>query len=98
QILDEPVIEQPVVGEFQGAQRVRDTLNRVGLTVGEIVARVDVPRCAGARMGERTGARRVMLPEAMSILARSSLAAFGNSPARMRRKRSRFSSMLLLRK
>src|SRR5438094_6319246 len=26
------------------------TLNRAGLTVGEIVARIDVPLCAGARM------------------------------------------------
>src|SRR5215468_10126164 len=33
-----------------------------------------------------------MLPEVMSILARSTRAPFGNSPARMRRNRSRFSS------
>ena len=33
-----------------------------------------------------------MLPDAMSILARSTRAPFGNSPARMRRNRSRFSS------
>ena len=35
-----------------------------------------------------------MLPDAMSILARSTRAPFGNSPARMRRNRSRFSSTL----
>src|SRR5258708_3898215 len=33
-----------------------------------------------------------MLPDAMSILARSTRAPFGNSPAFMRRNRSRFSS------
>ena len=33
-----------------------------------------------------------MLPDAMSILARSTRAPLGNSPARMRRNRSRFSS------
>jgi hypothetical protein len=35
-----------------------------------------------------------MLPAAMSILARSTRAPFGNSPARMRRNRPRFSSTL----
>ena len=39
-----------------------------------------------------TGSRRLMLGEAMSIFARSVLAPSGNSPARMRRNRSRFSS------
>ena len=39
-----------------------------------------------------TGSRRLMLPEAMSILARSTRLPFGNSPLRMRSNRSRFSA------
>ena len=39
-----------------------------------------------------TGSRRLMLGEAMSIFARSTRAPSGNSPARMRANRSRFSS------
>ncbi len=39
-----------------------------------------------------TGSRRFRLGEAMSILARSVRVPSGNSPALMRRKRSRFSS------
>jgi hypothetical protein len=38
-----------------------------------------------------------MFGEAMSIFARSTCAPSGNSPARMRRKRSRFSATLRLR-
>ena len=43
-------------------------------------------------MRYRTGSRRLMLGEAMSILARRVRAPSGNSPARMRRNRSRFSA------
>src|ERR1051326_9383531 len=39
--------------------------------------------CSACRMRYSTGSRRLMLPEAMSILARSTRAPFGNSPARM---------------
>ena len=44
-------------------------------------------------MRYRTGSRRLMLGEAMSIFARSTRAPFSNSPARMRANRSRFSSI-----
>ena len=47
--------------------------------------------CSACRMRYRTGSRRLMLGDAMSILARSTRAPSGNSPARMRAKRSRFS-------
>ena len=50
QIVEEPVVERPVILEFQRADRMRDALDRVGLAVREIVARIDVPRRAGARM------------------------------------------------
>ena len=36
--------------EFERAERVGDALDRVRLAVGEVVARIDVPRRAGARV------------------------------------------------
>src|SRR6267378_1414690 len=53
--------------------------------------------CGVLRIRYMTGSRRLMLPEAMSIFARSVLLPSGNSPARIRRKRSRFSSTERLR-
>ena len=50
QVLDEPVVERPVVLELQGADGVRDALDRVGLPVREVVGRVDAPRVARPRM------------------------------------------------
>ena len=50
QVLDQPVVERPVVVEFERAERMRDALDRVGLAVGEVVARIDRPVDAGARM------------------------------------------------
>ena len=50
QVLDEPVVERPVGLELQGADRVRDALDRVGLPVGEVVGGVDAPGVAGARV------------------------------------------------
>ena len=44
QVLDEPVIERPVILEFERAERMGDALDRVGLAVGEIVARIDRAR------------------------------------------------------
>ena len=51
QMLDQPVVERPVVLELHGADRMGDMLDGVGLAVGEIVGRVDFPARAGARMG-----------------------------------------------
>jgi len=39
-----------VVGKFERAQGMGDTLDRIGLTMGEIVGRVDVPGIARTRM------------------------------------------------
>ena len=50
QVLDEPVVERPVVLELQRADRVRDALDRVRLAVREVVDRVDAPGVAGARV------------------------------------------------
>ena len=50
QVLDEPVIERPVILEFERAERMGDALDRVRLAVGEVVARIDVPFGAGARV------------------------------------------------
>ena len=43
QIVQEPVVERPVILELERADRVRDALDGVGLAVGEVVARVDAP-------------------------------------------------------
>ena len=47
--------------------------------------------CVAWTIRYRTGSRRLMLGDAMSILARRTRAPLGNSPARMRANRSRFS-------
>ena len=51
QLVEQPVVERPVVLEFQRADRMRDALDRVRLAVGVVVARIDRPFVAGARMG-----------------------------------------------
>ncbi len=50
QRFDEPVVQRPVVLELQGADRVRDALERVGLAVRPVVHRIDAPLVAGAVM------------------------------------------------
>ena len=50
QVFQEPVVERPMVLEFERADRVGDALDGVRLAVGEIVARIDAPGLAGARM------------------------------------------------
>ena len=50
QMVQQPFIQRAVILEFQGAQRMGDALDRVRLTVGEIVGGVDAPRGAGARV------------------------------------------------
>ncbi len=50
QIVDEPVVERPMILEFERADRMGDALDGVGLAVREVVARIDLPRRAGARM------------------------------------------------
>ncbi len=50
EIVQEPFVERTVVLEFQGADRMGDVLDRVRLAVGEIVARIDAPGIAGARV------------------------------------------------
>ena len=86
-----------MVLELERAERVRDALDRVRQRMRVVVHRVDAPRVAGAvvvawRMRYSTGSRMFMFGDAMSIFARSTCAPSGNSPARMRANRSRFSS------
>ena len=50
QVVEEPVVERPMILEFERADRMRDVLDRVRLAVREVVARIDSPRVAGARM------------------------------------------------
>ena len=48
EVFQAPVVQRPVVGELQGAQRVGDALDGVGLPVGPVVGGVDHPVVAGA--------------------------------------------------
>ena len=50
EVLDEPIVERAVVFELKRANRVRDALDGVRLAVSKIVARINGPRLAGARM------------------------------------------------
>ncbi len=50
QVVDQPVVERAVIGEFERAEGMRHPLDRVGLAMREIVGRVDAPGVAGARM------------------------------------------------
>ena len=51
QLVEQPLIERAMVLEFQRADRMRDAFDGVGLAVRIIVARIDRPGVAGARMG-----------------------------------------------
>ena len=48
QLVDDPVVERPMVLEFQRADRMRDPLERVRDRMREIVERIDAPLVAGA--------------------------------------------------
>ncbi len=50
EVVEEPVVERSVVLELEGAQRVAHPFDGVALAVREVIARVDVPGRAGARM------------------------------------------------
>ena len=50
QRVQNPVVQFPVVVEFQRAQRMRDSLDGVGQAVREIVHGIDAPRVAGTVM------------------------------------------------
>ena len=83
--------------ELERTERVRDPLDRIGQRMGEVVHRVDAPVVAGpvvraCRIRKSIGSRMLRFGDAMSILARSTCAPSGNSPARIRANRSRFSS------
>ena len=47
-VVEEPVVERPVILELEGAQRVGYALDRVGLAVGPVVHGVDAPLRARA--------------------------------------------------
>ena len=98
QLLDEPVVERAMVFKLQGADGVGDA-SRSSPTARARSRTSDrcttCRRCDGAwraGCGTCTGSRMFRLGDAMSILARSVREPSGNSPARMRSNRSRFSS------
>ena len=49
-VVDQPVIQRPVILKLQGADRMGDVFDRIGLAVGKIVGRVNAPSIAGAGM------------------------------------------------
>ena len=51
-MLDQPVVERPVVLELERAERMADVLDRIRLAMGEVVGRVDAPGVAGARVAD----------------------------------------------
>ena len=87
-----------MVLELQRADRVRDASrsSRTGRARSRTSDRCTTCRrcddASACRMRYITGSRMLRLGEAMSILARRVREPSGNSPARMRRNRSRFSS------
>ena len=50
QLVEQPFVERPVVLEFQRADRMRNAFNGVRLAVGIVVARIDRPFGASARV------------------------------------------------
>ncbi len=62
QIVDEPVVERPVILEFERAQGVGDPLEGVGQGMREIVHRVDAPRIARAVMRRMADAVERRIP------------------------------------
>ncbi len=50
QFVEQPFIERPVVLEFQRADRMGNSLDRVGLPMRIVIARIDRPFGSGARM------------------------------------------------
>ena len=58
QLVEQPFVERPVVLEFQRADRMRDALDRVGLAVGVVVARIDRPFACRCADGWRAGCDR----------------------------------------
>ena len=56
QLIEEPVVQRPVIFELQRAQRMRNALVGIRQSVGEIVHRVDAPLVARMLMGNVTNA------------------------------------------
>ena len=50
EVFAEPVVKRSVVLEFEGAERVSDAFDGVGLAVSEIIGRIDLPFVACFRM------------------------------------------------
>src|SRR6266480_7083621 len=50
EVVEEPVVQRSVVLELESAERMAHLFDGVALAVREVIARVDVPSRAGARM------------------------------------------------
>ena len=49
-MLEKPVVERPVIFEFQGANRMRDPFYGIRLAVGKVIGRINAPLIARAMM------------------------------------------------
>ena len=99
-VIDHPVVKRPMVLELERAERVRDPFDRIRDRV--VVGRINTPCLAGPMMRRvadaySVGSRMLIFGEPMSIRARSMRAPSRNSPARIRRNRSRLSAAERLR-
>src|SRR5947209_6303699 len=50
QLVEQPLVQRPVIFEFQGADRMSNSLDRIRLAVGIVVAWIYRPLVAGARV------------------------------------------------
>src|SRR5690606_16020276 len=50
QVVQEPLVQGPVILELQGTDRMGDALDGVGLAMGEVVAGIDAPLVTGLVM------------------------------------------------
>ncbi len=97
QVLHKPVVQRAMIFEFERAEGMRGSLNRVRLAMREVIRWVDTPLVACAWMDLWT-IRRSRIAQVdvtrchIDFLARSTFSPSPNSPAFMRENRSRFSS------
>ena len=102
-LLDHPVVERPMVLEFQRANRMGNTFHRIGERMREIVSRIDAPGRAGAVMGHMSdaiehGIAQIDVRRGHVDFGAEHMCAVGEFPRPHPREiESRFSSMLRVR-
>ena len=51
QLVKNPVVQRTVILKFQGADRIRDSFDRIRKTMGEVIRGIDAPLVAGSVVG-----------------------------------------------